>query len=228
MEALILLLLVIGIYLLSKRSINKLATILDGIFHNHHIVNGIIALIFFPGTVLHEMAHFFMATILFLKVANVNLLPQWERNSIKLGSVTYYKKDVFRSILVGIAPIFVGTGILWWLSLTGFFPAHTWWMNIILGYFIWVISSTMFSSRQDLIDILYVIPLIIFIVILVFIFKINVVGSVNALVATPWFIAALHHIANIDLMLGVALGVHVVANILFEVTLYTLYKKRHL
>ncbi len=225
MEALILLALVNGIYLLSKRSINKLATILDGIFHNHHIVNGIIAFIFFPGTVLHEMAHFFMATILFLKVAKVNLLPQWERNSIKLGSVTYYKKDVFRSILVGIAPIFVGTGILWWLSLTGFFPAHTWWMNIILGYFIWVISSTMFSSRQDLIDILYVIPLIIFIVILVFVFKINVVGSVTAFIATPGFKAALHHVNNINVMLGIAFGVHVIANILFSAALYLRYRK---
>ena len=220
MEALVLLILVIGIYFLSKRSINKLATILDRIFHNHHLVNGIIALTFFPGTVLHEMAHFFMATILFLKVAKVNLLPTWEKNSIKLGSVTYYKRDVFRSILVGIAPIFVGTGILWWLSLTGFFPAHTWWMNIILGYIIWVISSTMFSSRQDLIDILYVIPLIIFIAIIVFLFKINVVGSFTALVHTSWFVSGLHHLSNINFMLAIALGVHIIANIIFEALLY--------
>ncbi len=223
MEALILLALVIGIYLLSKRSINKLATILDRLFHNHHITNGVISLIFFPGTVLHEMAHFFMATILLLKVAKVNLLPTWEKNNIKLGSVSYYKKDVFRSILVGIAPIFVGVGILWWLSLTGLFPAHTWWLNILLGYLIWVVSSTMFSSRQDLIDILYVIPLIIFIAIVVYLFKINVVGSVTTLIQTPWFIAGLHHISNINLMLAIALGVHVIANICFEIILYIMH-----
>ena len=164
-----------------------------------------------------------MATILLLKVAKVNLLPTWEKNNIKLGSVSYYKKDVFRSILVGIAPIFVGVGILWWLSLTGLFPAHTWWLNILLGYLIWVVSSTMFSSRQDLIDILYVIPLIIFIAIVVYLFKINVVGSVTTLIQTPWFIAGLHHISNINLMLAIALGVHVIANICFEIILYIMH-----
>ena len=169
------------------------------------------------------MAHFFMATILLLKVAKVNLLPTWEKNNIKLGSVSYYKKDVFRSILVGIAPIFVGVGILWWLSLTGLFPAHTWWLNILLGYLIWVVSSTMFSSRQDLIDILYVIPLIIFIAIVVYLFKINVVGSVTTLIQTPLFIAGLHHISNINLMLAIALGVHVIANICFEIILYIMH-----
>ena len=62
------------------------------------------ALLYFPGTAVHEMSHLVMAMILNLKVRDISLLPKIRGNTIKLGTVTYEKKDVVRGLIVGIAP----------------------------------------------------------------------------------------------------------------------------
>lgn len=114
-----------------------------------------------------------MAIILFLRVRDIHIIPQWEHNNVRLGYVTYEKKDVFRSIAVGIAPVIVGVLFFWWLSALNPFQNTGIFFRLFMVYIIFVISSTMFSSKQDLIDIVYVIPLFIVVGILLYSFHIN-------------------------------------------------------
>jgi hypothetical protein len=119
------------------------------------------------------MSHFVMATILFLKVRDVDVFPSWQHNYIKLGKVVYEKKDVLRSIIVGIAPVIIGLLFFWWLSIIDALQGDMLWLRILLIFIIFIISSTMFSSKQDLIDIIYIIPLVFVIGLIVYILQID-------------------------------------------------------
>jgi len=125
---------------------------------------------------MHELAHFLFAVILFLRVYEVKIIPEWEGNSIKLGHVLYGKKDIFRGIMVGIAPFFAGLGFFFFLSTTKIFPNSNLYLTILLGYLIFVVSTTMFSSKQDLIDIGYLIPIGLLIAVFCYIFNINLMA----------------------------------------------------
>lgn len=74
-----------------------------------------LALLFLPGTFLHELSHFLMAKILFVKVVSFNIFPKKVENEFRLGSVTTVKTDLVRGTLIGLAPFLVGAGILVWI-----------------------------------------------------------------------------------------------------------------
>ncbi len=79
-------------------------------------------------------------------------MPEVQEDGIKLGSVAIGKTDFVRGSLIGLAPILVGTGIL--------FAAITFslaqdnlrnpWIVGALVYLIFEITHSMFSSRRDL------------------------------------------------------------------------------
>ncbi len=85
------------------------------IFHvSHTIVGGphlgiwFFSIFFFPGTVIHELAHYFMAKLLFVRTGGMTVWPKTQGSSLTLGSVAIIKPDPFRSLLVGIAPFLFG------------------------------------------------------------------------------------------------------------------------
>lgn len=167
---LVLLIQLIVLYFLSRTSLNELFYFLKRIFRKDAIVFTIISIIFLPGTIIHELSHFFMALILFLNVRDINILPQWKDNSIKLGSVTYEKKDPIRGLLVGIAPVIVGIIFFLWLGSLDLQLSFHYLFNIGLMYVMFVVSSTMFSSKQDLVDLTMALPILIFGGIIIFFF----------------------------------------------------------
>ncbi len=146
------------IYFISRITINQLFVLLKS--------SVLISLIFLPGTVLHESAHFLTAVILLLKVKGMSLFPQSDGKTIRLGTVEYEKKDAVRGILVGIAPLFMGLGSFIIISYFHISP-------ILAGYFIFIVSSTMFSSRQDIQDLIVVAPLAIILIAVFYIFNIR-------------------------------------------------------
>lgn len=162
------------IYLLSRLTINEFFYFLRIFFRNHHFIYGLVSLFFLPGTIIHEMGHFIAATVLMLRVYDMRIFPQWEKNQIKLGSVLYEKKDVFRGILVGMAPIFFSFFFFWFLSRFKMFPSDNFWLNILFGYIVFAVSSTMFSSKQDLVDFIFIIPLVIIIIGIIYIFDLRI------------------------------------------------------
>ena len=161
------------LFFLSRQTINELFYFLRLFFKNEHFIFSLVSLIFLPGTILHEMSHFFMAISLFLKVRDVRIFPEKHGNTIKLGMVTYEKQDFIRGILVGIAPVFFGFFLFFVLAYFKFFPSENIFINLVFIYLIFVISSTMFSSKQDLVDLIFIIPLVIIALALVYIFNID-------------------------------------------------------
>lgn len=153
---------IVLLYFLSRLTINKAFQILQIFSKNDHLVFSLVSLIFFPGTVVHELAHFIAATVLFLKVRSIDILPRREGAEIKLGSVLYEKKDFVRGVLVGIAPIFAGVLFFWFVAKFRLFPSENILLNIVFLYLIFAVSSMMFSSKRDLVDLIYIIPLGVF------------------------------------------------------------------
>lgn len=168
----------IALYFITRKTINNLFYVFQAIFHNQKIVFSLIALLFLPGTIIHELSHFFMAMILFLNVRDIHIFPKWEGNHIRLGYVLYEKQDVVRSIIVGIAPVIVGLLFFWWMSAVDPFQNTNLLFRAFLVYVIFIVSSTMFSSKQDLIDIVYIIPLGLVAGLVLFALRINPVALI--------------------------------------------------
>lgn len=164
---------IVIIYLLKKKFINLLFFFLRFFLKTEKLVYFIITLFFFPGTIIHEFSHYFMATLLFLQVKEIKIFPEIQNNQIKLGHVLYYKKDFIRSILVGVSPFFGALLFFFFISFFHLFPSSNFWQNLFFGYLVFVVSSTMFSSKQDLIDLIYIIPLFLFLASIIYIFNIK-------------------------------------------------------
>jgi hypothetical protein len=172
-QPLIVLILLFVLFFVSRQTINELFYILRIFIKGDSVVFGLVALFFLPGTILHEFSHFFMAIILFLPVHKIQIFPEFEKNYIKLGKVLYEKKDVIRGVIVGLAPLFGALLLFWVLSVFHLFPQQNILLTIVLGYIIFAVSSSMFSSQQDLIDLVYFIPFVILLGIIIYIFNIN-------------------------------------------------------
>jgi hypothetical protein len=164
------------IFFLSRQNIKQLFFIFKKILShkkNYHqkTIYKIISLIFLPGTIIHELSHFFVAIVLFLPVKDIQIFPKFEDGQIKLGHVLYVKKDFLRGILVGVAPFFGALFLFFGISFFNLFPNKNLGINIVLIYLIFTVSSLMFSSKQDLVDIGYLIPFLLFLLIIGYIFQ---------------------------------------------------------
>lgn len=161
-------------YFFTRLTIYELFAFFRIFTQNEKVVFSLISLIFLPGTIVHELSHYLIATISMLNVKEVNIIPEFEDNYIKLGNVIYEKKDFIRSMIVGVAPLFFGLFIFWLIAYFKIFPQKNLWFNILFIYLIFTISSTMFSSKQDLKDLIFVIPLIVIIMLTIYVFNIKI------------------------------------------------------
>jgi phosphoglycerol transferase MdoB-like AlkP superfamily enzyme len=93
-----------------------------------------------------------MAKILFVGVGKFNLRPERGQEEMILGSVAIEKTNIAKRLLIGAAPIIFGLiiilALLFWA--TGNEWASDWRAIAILGYLIFVVGNTMFSSKKDL------------------------------------------------------------------------------
>lgn len=130
---------------------------------NNHVIFFIISLLYFPGTLLHEMSHYLVAVSCMLKVTDIRIFPVIQSGMVRLGSVSFERKDSVRSIIVGIAPIAGGMLFFYVISVFSLFPSHSFPLMILIIYLIFSVSSTMFSSKKDMGDLLYAIPFLLLI-----------------------------------------------------------------
>jgi len=179
---LVFLLLIIVIYIVSRLILKELFILLRKFFQSDFVVFSLVSLLFLPGTIIHESAHFITALLLILPVKSMTVFPKWDENEIKLGEVLFIKKDFLRAILVGVAPVFFGIGILFSLFYFHIYPANNIGLNIFYAYLIFSISANMFSSKQDLKDLLLIIPVILLIIIIIYVFNIKInMNSLNVI-----------------------------------------------
>lgn len=120
-----------------------MARVIFRLTKSHTAVVKILAIIFLPGTILHELAHLLFAGVMLVPVGELSVLPEIEENGVKLGSVQIGKADPFRRALVGVAPVLLGlfciTAVFLYIG-----------QNILGLYLIFEIGNTMFYSKKDL------------------------------------------------------------------------------
>lgn len=139
------------LFFLSKRLIKALSLTFYRIFKTHTGVVNALAVLFLPGTIIHELAHLLTAGVMLVPVGEISVLPEIEESGVKLGSVQIGKVDPFRLTIVGVAPILVGIftilGILYFSQISS---SLVWWQIVLGLYLIFEISNTMFSSKKDI------------------------------------------------------------------------------
>ncbi|MBP6045101.1 MAG: M50 family metallopeptidase [Microgenomates group bacterium] len=172
-QVLLFLILCVALFFLSRKTIHTCFYFFSRFLKHPQAAYRMIALLYFPGTAIHEMSHLVMAMILNLKVRDITLIPKVRGNTLKLGTVTYEKRDVVRGLMVGIAPFFAALFAFWLIDAFKLLYIN-YWSGALFSYIVFTISSTMFSSKQDLIDLVYVIPIIVVIGVVLFVLKIDV------------------------------------------------------
>ncbi|MFH0773453.1 MAG: hypothetical protein V1922_04035 [bacterium] len=175
---------IITIYFLSHLVLQKAYGVLARIGSKQMVV-GVLSLLYEPGTILHELSHYFVALVLNMHPREINIFPLIEENKIRLGHVLYEKNkgDFIRPILVGIAPFFGAMIVLLLIVYSKLFPGNQLWQTVVFGYLILAITANMFSSPQDLVDVGYLIPLGLIIGILLYLFPITISPSYIKLIS---------------------------------------------
>jgi len=149
------------LFFLSKELQQTLSLFLSKITRSKKMTVILLSILFFPGTLIHELSHLIMAQILLVKTGEINLIPRFDGRKVTLGSVTVIGADPFRRILIGVAPFLTGISlILTLLFLTQkYHLLNTPWI-IVISYSIFEIGNSMFSSKKDLEGLIIFIPLI--------------------------------------------------------------------
>lgn len=76
----------------------------------------VFVIFYLPGVVVHEISHWILARLLFVKTHGISLLPRvGAGGSVQLGHVRVERTDVLRASLIGLAPTLAGGGILLWV-----------------------------------------------------------------------------------------------------------------
>lgn len=167
---------IISLYFLAHYLLNMAFHLMRKFIHSDTIIIWIVALLYLPGTILHEISHYFFALLLAMNPEEVSLFPHIEKNHIRLGHVLYrrHPSDVIRPIIVGIAPFFGAIGLLWVIQSFHLFPGVFWWQTLLFGYLILAVTANMFSSKQDLVDLIYIVPVFLIIGGLLYVFGVQI------------------------------------------------------
>jgi len=185
MYILILLLALTGLYFLNRAIIKQLYLISYLLLRTQKFGVYFYFLLFFPGIIIHELAHFFMASILNVPAGEIEIFPKKkEEGKYTLGRVKYARTDPVRQNLIGIAPIIVGSLAIVFLvkfglklsDITALLHLLPTWLNLLFLYLILVIANTMFASEEDRKSIL-ALPILITLLILF----LNAFGAVEIL-----------------------------------------------
>ncbi len=154
------------LWLLSRRMTQNLYIVVFLLTKSREVSVGFLSLIFFPGTVIHELAHLFVAEILGVHTSGLTLVPEGlEKTEVRTGSVSIAQSAPMRRAVIGVAPVFGGLGALGLIAyfLPGIWQqtqldASSWtlfsnfsvYLLMLTFYSLFAVSNTMFSSPEDM------------------------------------------------------------------------------
>jgi len=130
----------------------------------------LLSFLFLPGTIIHELSHFFAAQLLFVRTGEMEFVPVIHGDSVKLGSVQIEKTDPFRRALIGVAPFLTGTALILMILFSSE-QYHWWgqlWPSVLLCYVLFEIGNTMFSSKKDMEGVMELFLAVVIIVVILF------------------------------------------------------------
>jgi hypothetical protein len=157
--------------LLSKILTISLAKIFFKITKSQKITINLLFYFFLPGTIVHELSHFFAAGLLFVRTCEIEFQPKIDEENVRLGSVSIESCDPIRRALIGVAPVFVGMSIIFGLLLYLQNLGNNFLLQLLIFFIIFEVSNTLFSSRKDLEGTLELLLIVLIISISLFIIK---------------------------------------------------------
>lgn len=206
------LIVILILYFVSRYMLTEFFHFLHLFIRRRDLIFSTIAVIFLPGTILHELSHYLAATILFLQVGEIHIMPSWKENHLQLGRVTYKKTDVVRSIIVGVAPFFGALFFFWFVGAFYLFPSTHIAITLFFGYLLFSVSANMFSSKQDLVDLIYVIPL--FLIAGAVFYITNVRISVS--VPDVWLQNTADLLQRVNIYITISITIHAIMVLIFK------------
>jgi hypothetical protein len=201
------------LYIASRHLLTELFYFLHVLIRRRDVVFSTIAVIFLPGTLLHELSHFIAAMVLFLQAGEVHIMPSWKENQLQLGRVTYRKADAVRSILVGVAPFFGAFFFFWFIGAFHLFPGTNIIQTLFFGYLLFSVSAHMFSSKQDLVDLIHAVPVVLIGGVLFSIFRVKI----SVAVPDTWLKNAADLLQRINIYIMISITIHTVAAVIFKI-----------
>lgn len=143
------------------------------------LAKNLATILFLPGTIIHEFAHAGVAKLLGVKVGKIMIYPHKDEatGEMKAGSVELKRADLVRMSLIGTAPLLIGmiilTGMVYYLFGLPSSSANLWqslpriWetllvpVNYLLFLLIFIVSTTMFTSKKDVREFMILLPILI-------------------------------------------------------------------
>lgn len=173
------------IYLTSRYVMQKLFFLLKDVTKSTSVSFYILSLIYLPGTILHELSHLLTSIVLFVLPHRMSFIPHIsevdsDTYHVRMGSVHHAKTDPIRAMLIGTAPLVYGIAFFYLVFEASLFPHTNVFMNILMVYLFFAVSSSMFSSREDLKESLIIIPVSLLIVSGLIAFDIDVFGYLSS------------------------------------------------
>src|SRR5438046_2523954 len=100
------------LFLLSRQLTRSLSYLFYRLTKSKQMTIYLLAVVFLPGTLVHELSHYFMAVVLFVHAEGLEVVPKLQEHGVKLGSVGIARTDPLRRLLIGMAPFLFGTVII--------------------------------------------------------------------------------------------------------------------
>ncbi len=144
--------LILLLFFLSKRLTSEIFSFFYKITKSENFSMKVLAFLFFPGVVVHELSHYIAAKFLFVPTGKVSFWPRREGDYVRLGSVSVAESNFVKEFIIGVAPLFVGivSILIAVYFLIQDFAGFDLLKIAICIYAIFVISNTMYASRKDL------------------------------------------------------------------------------
>ena len=140
------------LFVLSRLFTQELSLVLYRFTRSEKWVVTIMAILFLPGTFIHELSHYVTAILLGVPAGKMEFTPEVRGNTVKMGSVSIAETDMFRRFLIGIAPVVWGTFFI--LALMFIASSSSYAMSPLVLVFVllltFVVGNTMYSSKRDM------------------------------------------------------------------------------
>lgn len=171
-------LLLLALFFLSQKIQTSIFNNIFIVTKNRNIAIGVLIILLLPGTIIHELSHFLIATILRVPTGELTVIPSIEKDEVKAGKLFLGQTDPFRFSLIGLAPIIIGLFLIYLVGksfipsaneLTTIFSSP--FLLFVICYLLFVISLTMFFSKKDLEGLKFAIPII-----LIFLISLHIIG----------------------------------------------------
>jgi hypothetical protein len=79
---------------------------------NHIAALYLYQILLLPGVALHEFSHYLAASLLGVRVHSLSLRPDVRGEKIQMGAVVMDKPDFVRGLIIGVAPLVLGSAVV--------------------------------------------------------------------------------------------------------------------